>query len=80
VRNEVLDPATGQWSSRADGPTARNSAAAAAIGGKVYVVGGREFSKNADGTARQIGGANYEKPVRKIHDAATNTGSVSAAR
>lgn len=60
VRNEVFDPLTNGWSARADAPTARNSAAAATIDGKIYVVGGRNFSKNADGTARQVNIPNLE--------------------
>ncbi len=60
VRNEVFDPMTKRWSTRADTPTARNSAAAAVIDGKIYVVGGRKFSKNADGTARQVNVPNLE--------------------
>jgi len=39
--NEVYDPATNSWATRSAMPTARNHAAAAAIGGKVYVAGGR---------------------------------------
>jgi N-acetylneuraminic acid mutarotase len=60
VRNEVFDPATGQWAARADAPTARNSAASAVIDGKIYVVGGRQFLKNTDGSARQVNVANLE--------------------
>jgi N-acetylneuraminic acid mutarotase len=54
VRNEVFDPVTGRWTSRADAPTPRNSAASAVISGKIYVVGGRRFSKGPDGTTRQV--------------------------
>jgi N-acetylneuraminic acid mutarotase len=60
ARNEALDPARGRWLSRADAPTARNSAASAVIDGKIYVVGGRRFSKNPDGTARQVNVPNLE--------------------
>ena len=60
VRNEVFDPLTNRWSARADAPTARNSAASATIDGKIYVVGGRNFSKNADGTTRQVNVPNLE--------------------
>lgn len=44
--NTVFDPATGRWSVRAAAPTARNSAAAGVIDGKIYVVGGRQFTRN----------------------------------
>ena len=60
VRNDVFDPASAKWLSRADAPTARNSAASAVIDGKIYVVGGREFSKNADDSARQVNVATLE--------------------
>lgn len=60
VRNEVFDPATRRWSSRADAPTARNSAASAVIDGKIYVVGGRNFLKNPDGTTQQVNMPNLE--------------------
>lgn len=39
--NEVYDPATNRWESRSSMPTARNHAAAAAVDGKIYVIGGR---------------------------------------
>lgn len=60
IRNEAFDPATRKWSKRADAPTPRNSAAAAVFDGKIYVVGGRGFSKNPDGTARQVNLPNLE--------------------
>lgn len=60
VRNEVFDTSTRRWSKRADAPTPRNSAAVAVIDGKIYVVGGRQFSKNPDGTAQQVNVPNLE--------------------
>jgi len=60
VRNEVFDPPTRRWSARANAPTARNSAASAVIDGKIYVVGGRKFVKNADGTTQQVNVPNLE--------------------
>jgi N-acetylneuraminic acid mutarotase len=60
VRNEVFDPTTRRWSARANAPTARNSAGSAVIDGKIYVVGGRKFLKNADGTTRQVNVPNLE--------------------
>jgi N-acetylneuraminic acid mutarotase len=38
---EVYDPATNRWETRSAMPTARNHAAAGAVGGKIYVLGGR---------------------------------------
>jgi Kelch motif len=60
VRNEVFDPMTKRWSARANAPTARNSAASAVIDGKIYVVGGRKFLRNADRTNRQVNVPNLE--------------------
>ncbi|WP_017318410.1 Kelch repeat-containing protein [Mastigocladopsis repens] len=60
VRNEVFDPTTRRWSVRANAPTPRNSAASAVIDEKIYVVGGRQFFKNADGTTRQVNVPNLE--------------------
>jgi len=60
VRNEVFDPTIERWESRADAPTARNSAASAVIDGKIYVVGGRNFVRNADGTTQQVNVPNLE--------------------
>ncbi|MGC6857162.1 Kelch repeat-containing protein [Pseudomonas aeruginosa] len=60
VRGDVLDPASGRWSPIADAPTARNSAAAAVIGGKIYVVGGRQAFKQPDGSLRQVNVATLE--------------------
>ena len=59
-RNEMFDPATGKWSTRAPAPTARNSAAAAVIGGRIYVVGGRRFVRRDDGKTRMVNFANLE--------------------
>lgn len=39
--NEVYDPATNKWETRSPMPTARNHAAAAGVGSKIYVIGGR---------------------------------------
>src|ERR1700720_2015012 len=39
--NEVFDPATNKWESRRQMSVARNHAYAAAVNGKIYVIGGR---------------------------------------
>lgn len=66
VRNEVFDPTIDRWATLADAPTARNSAASAVIDGKIYVVGGRNFVKNADGTTQQVNVPNLEVYDPKI--------------
>ena len=38
---EEYDPTTDTWRRRADMPTARLSFAVAAVGGKIYAIGGR---------------------------------------
>lgn len=57
---EVLDTSTAQWSRIADAPTARNSAASAVIDGRIYVVGGRQALRQADGSLRQVNVAALE--------------------
>src|SRR3989304_92187 len=53
--NEMYDPATNRWESRSPMPTARNHAFVGAVGGKIYVLGGRvghtfiTVSSNTDG-------------------------------
>lgn len=44
-RHLVFDPTSGEWSRAAPAPTARNSAAAAVIGGELIVVGGRRVGQ-----------------------------------
>lgn len=39
--NEVYDPAANRWEPRSPMPTARNHVFAGAVGGKIYVIGGR---------------------------------------
>lgn len=60
ARAVSFDPATGHWSAIADAPTARNSAAASVIGGRLYVVGGRQAARQADGSLRQVNVADLE--------------------
>ncbi|MBC7780308.1 MAG: kelch-like protein [Proteobacteria bacterium] len=67
VRSDVFDPAAKRWTRIADAPTARNSAAHAVIDGKVYVVGGRQATKQADGNLRQVNVGTLE-----IYDPRTN--------
>lgn len=66
-RAEALDVRTGRWERVADAPTARNSAAAAVIDDKIYVVGGRQMIKGADGRQRPVNVATLE-----VYDPATD--------
>ena len=74
TRSDVLDPVTGRWTRIADAPSARNSAAAAVIAGKVYVVGGRQALKQPDGSLRQV-----NVPTLEVYDPATNSWKVKAS-
>lgn len=67
TRAEVLDVEKGQWKRIADAPSARNSAAGAVIGGKIYVVGGRQMVKGDDGRTRPVNVATLE-----VYDPATD--------
>ena len=55
VAHEVYDPATNRWTARADVPTPRDHHALAALGGKLYAVGGRRNGSYAQNLARQRG-------------------------
>ncbi|MCC2971922.1 kelch repeat-containing protein [Massilia sp. IC2-476] len=67
ARSEALDLGSGRWERIADAPTARNSAAAAVIDGRIYVVGGRQMVEQADGRRRPVNLATLE-----VYDPATN--------
>ncbi|WP_306392801.1 Kelch repeat-containing protein [Telluria beijingensis] len=66
-RAEALDVRSGRWERIADAPSARNSAAGAVIGDKIYVVGGRQMVAQADGRSRPVNVATLE-----VYDPATN--------
>lgn len=70
---EVFDPATGRWSAAAPAPTARNSAASAVLDGRIYVIGGREFSLADDGSAVQENLATVE-----VYDPVSDTWAETA--
>lgn len=57
---EALDTRSGRWERIADAPSARNSAAAAVIDGRIYVVGGRQMVTQADGRQRPVNVATLE--------------------
>ncbi len=66
-RGEALDTRSGRWEHIADAPSARNSAAAAVIDNKIYVVGGRQMVKGTDGRQRPVNLATLE-----VYDPASN--------
>jgi N-acetylneuraminic acid mutarotase len=74
ARADVLDPETGRWSRIADAPSTRNSAAAAVIGSKIYVVGGRHALKEPDGSLRQVNVASLE-----VYDPASDRWEIKAS-
>lgn len=73
-RGEALDPRTGRWKPIADAPSARNSAAAAVIDNKIYVVGGRQMVTQADGRQRPVNVATLE-----VYDPAADRWETKAA-
>jgi N-acetylneuraminic acid mutarotase len=66
----VYDPLANAWSAIADMPDARANLGAAALNGKIYVVGGQ------DGTSTSKSGAVYDPAT----DSWSATASMSAAR
>ena len=62
----VFDPATEVWTPASDMPTARNSHAAAVIDGRIYVVGGRQFTEQPNGEYASVNIASLE-----VYDPAT---------
>ena len=66
-RGDVLDVRSGTWKRLADAPSARNSAAAAVIDKKIYVVGGRQLRKQPDGSQQTVNVATLE-----VYDPATD--------
>jgi N-acetylneuraminic acid mutarotase len=63
-RVDILDPTSGIWTQGADAPTARNSAAAAVIGGRIHVVGGRRFLPNDAPRIRNVATLEIYDPAR----------------
>ncbi len=59
-RVDIFDPRTQTWSRGIDAPTARNSAASVVIGGKIYVVGGRQYLEQPNGNAVNVNVASLE--------------------
>lgn len=56
----VFNPISEVWSSAPDIPTARNSHAAAVIDGKIYVVGGRQYTEQPNGEYASVNVASLE--------------------
>lgn len=56
----VFDPVAGTWARRRPAPSARNSAAATVLDGRIFVVGGRKNQQQPDGSQLQHNVANLE--------------------
>jgi len=65
-RLDVYDPATNTWSTKSAMPTARIAPGAGIIGGRLYVLGGRN------------GSATFYRAVVEVYDPATNTWKTKA--
>lgn len=72
-RVDVFDPESQTWSRGIDAPSARNSAASAVIDGRIYVVGGRQYLQQPDGSAVNVNSAALE-----VFDPASGLWSVRA--
>lgn len=66
--HQVLDVATGTWGTAHPAPTARNSAAAAVVDGRIYVAGGRQVVTLPNGNRIQ-----RNVPDLEVYDPATDT-------
>jgi N-acetylneuraminic acid mutarotase len=73
-RGDALDLRSGRWEPIANAPSARNSAAAAVIDNKIYVVGGRQMVTQADGRQRPVNVATLE-----VYDPVANRWETKAA-
>jgi N-acetylneuraminic acid mutarotase len=67
---QIYDPATDTWTAGAAMPTGRYLATAAAVGGKIYVMGGRTITS---------AGAGGPVNANEAYDPATNTWAVMAS-
>lgn len=72
-RVDIFDPELQSWSRGIDAPTARNSAASVVIEGRIYVVGGRQYLEQPDGSAVNVNVASLE-----VFDPATGLWSVKS--
>jgi N-acetylneuraminic acid mutarotase len=68
-RLDVYDPVTNEWTTKASMPTERSLGASAAVGGKLYVIGGIQYQANG-----------LERPVRttSVYDPRTDKWTVAA--
>ena len=72
----VYDPATDAWSALPNMPTARAKPSAAAVGGKIYVIGGWGAGRRP---GRQRSTSSTRRPARGARCGATNPAPVAAA-
>ena len=62
--NEVYDPATDTWETKASMPTPRSALAASVVDGKIYVMGGYQFTRSYPG---------YNTTMNEVYDPETDT-------
>jgi N-acetylneuraminic acid mutarotase len=76
--HEVYDPTRRRWTKQPDLPDARDHLAAAAIGWKIYVIGGRELSVQRNQARVDVFDAKF-KTWRRAPDMPTARGGLAAA-
>ncbi len=69
--NEVYDPATDTWQTEASMPTPRADLSASVVNGKIYLVGGMEYSSKSP--------FYVETNVTEVYDPSTNIWSTAAS-
>jgi len=79
--NEVYDPATNTWTTKAPMPTARGNHAAAVIGGKIYMVGGQiatTLPVLPTATSPGMNGVYADTAINEEYDPVANTWTTKA--
>jgi len=69
-KNEVYDPATDTWETKAAMPTPRADLCASVVNGSIYLIGGKEYWE---------GSLNHELDVTEVYDPATDTWTTAAS-
>ena len=69
--NEVYDPSTDTWQTEASMPTPRADLSANVVNGKIYLIGGMEYSSKSP--------YYVETNITEVYDPSTNTWSTAAS-